>query len=217
MAQIISAIQSKGGAGKSAMLCCLAGLLVGEGSNVLIIDTDPQATSTTWAEKTDKPNLDVMELLKEDSLFDVIEAVSEKYDYIMIDTAGFDSRMASYAMQAAQLVLIPTNGSLNDVLGATKTWKHVESITSTNKRPPVTLIAFWAVKTNTSVFEHAKSALTDAKAPLLLGAVKDLTGFDKMTWNGGMPDGAAMQSVLGFYRRLKQGGHLESHRSEKAA
>lgn len=217
MAQIISAIQQKGGAGKSAMLDCIAGCMANDKAKVLIIDTDPQQTSTDWAEMSNLDNIDIMELLREDSLREVIEKVSPNYDAILIDTAGYDSRMASYAIAAADLLLIPTNGSLNDVKGAVRTWKHVISLTDGKKKPPVTKIVFWKIKINTSVFHHAEQTLKDAKAPVLIGAVKNLTGFDKMTWNGGLPDGAGLQAVLGFMRALKESELLEFYELRKAA
>jgi len=217
MTQIISAIQQKGGAGKSAMLCCLAGLLVQEQAKVLIIDTDPQQTASKWAEMSDIENLDVVELINENDLTRLIEGMKPNYDVIMIDTAGFDSRMATYAMGDADLVLIPTNGSKNDVIGATATWQHVTQTTRNHKNPPVCRIVFWAVKTNTSVYAHARAAFEGAKVPTLPGAVKNLTGFDNMTWNGGLPDGAALQSILGFQRQLKLAELLDYYKSRKAA
>ncbi len=48
MGHVISAIQSKGGAGKSTLIIAIASLLAKDGERVSIIDTDIQRTAETW-------------------------------------------------------------------------------------------------------------------------------------------------------------------------
>ncbi|MGI9498586.1 MAG: hypothetical protein ACR2P3_00985, partial [Geminicoccaceae bacterium] len=68
-------------------------------------DTDPQRPCVEWAEEHEIKNLDVVSHLAEDTLPELIENVDDRYDTILIDTAGCDSRMSTYIMQASDLIL----------------------------------------------------------------------------------------------------------------
>lgn len=204
MGQVIAAIQQKGGAGKSTLLQCLAGGLVRENARILIVDTDPQKSSEAWAETTDAKNLDSFAFQDENRIHDVIEKVRHEYDAVLIDTAGFDSRMATYVVGLSDVIFIPTNGSRADVTGAAQTWTHVQALTRGSQVTPVTRVVFWKVKPNTNVYSHARDAIKKASIPSLPGVVKNLTGFDNMSWNGGLPDGAALQAVDDFLGRLRR-------------
>lgn len=203
MAQRIAAVQQKGGAGKSTMLACLAGHMASDRAKVLIIDTDPQRSCVEWAEEHELQNLDVVSHLAEDTLLELIDNVDSQYDIILIDTAGYDSRMATYVIQASDLILIPTGGSKKDVLGAVRTWKHATTLTAKYREPPKVRIALWNVNRTTNVFQHARNALEKAKLPLLKGATASLTGFNVMSWNGGLPSGTASVAIKSFVAALQ--------------
>lgn len=185
------------------MLACLAGLMASDRARVLIIDTDPQRSCVEWAEEQEIRNLDVVSHLAEDTLLDLIDNVDSRYDTILIDTAGYDSRMATYVIQASDLILIPTGGSKKDVLGAVRTWKHATTLTAKYREPPEVRIALWNVKRTTNVFQHARAALEQAGIPILQSATASLTGFNVMSWNGGLPSGAAAVAIRSFAAALQ--------------
>lgn len=197
------------------MISSMSGFLAQEGAKVLIIDTDPQQSCIEWASEQELPNIDVVSHLDEDSFFDLIKALSPNYDTILVDTAGYDSRMATYAVQAADLIIIPCRGSKKDVMGAARTWKHAITLTEKYKDQPEIRIVLWNVNQTTSVFRHAKEALKAAKLPLLLQSVPTLTGFDVMSWNGGLPDGKAGSALKGFIAALQMEDLLDFYSSKK--
>jgi chromosome partitioning protein len=203
MAQVISTIQSKGGACKSTMIQCIAAMLGKDGHNVIIVDTDKQASCIAWAKAQDVENVDTLPYLDEDTILDVIEGLKDRYDVILIDTAGFDSRMASYAIQASDLILIPSGGSKDNVLGAARSWKHAIDSTKNHKSPPKVRLVLWGVKRNSKVFEHAKQTIEAANIPIVNSHVSNLVGFESMSWNGGLPDRTAKIALNEFMRQLK--------------
>lgn len=203
MAQIITVVQQKGGAGKSTLIASLGGSMANDGARVLLIDTDPQQSCLEWAQEEELENLDVLDHLAEDSLLDVIEKVNDTYDTILIDTAGYDSRMATYAIQASDLILIPCRGSKKDVLGGARTWKHANTLTKNNRHTPEIRLVLWNVNIHTNVYEHARTALKEAGLPVLQGSVPTLTGFDVMSWNGGLPSGKAQSALREFIATLQ--------------
>lgn len=203
MAQVISTIQRKGGACKSTMIQCIAAYMASDDAKVLIIDTDPQASCIEWSEEQNIESVDTLAHLDEDTILDVIERLQQDYDAILIDTAGFDSRMASYAIQASDLVLIPSGGSKTNVMGAARTWKHATVTTRLHINPPVIRIAFWGVKKNSNVYRHAEETITQAGIPFIGFHVGNLTGFEAMSWNGGLPTGTARTALSAFMESMK--------------
>jgi|GEM_PF-1223614 len=207
-AQIISGIQQKGGSCKSTLLQCIGSKLGQSGARILIIDTDqPQFSCIEWAEEQDIENVDTLKHTDEDTLLDVIKAVRGDYDVILIDTAGFDSRMASYAIQASDLILIPSGGSKSNVKGAAKTWRHAKISTENNKMPPLLRLVVWGVKKNTNVYAHALETIKDMDIPAIKYHVGNLVGFEAMSWNGGLPTGTAGEALNLFMTALR-GEHL---------
>ena len=212
MAQVITALQQKGGAGKSTMISCIAASMASDGAKVLLIDTDPQRSCIDWAEKNDINNLDTFELADETKLESAILKFGPDYDAILIDTAGYDSQMAIFAVNEADLVLIPSGGSRKDVMGAATTWALANNLTKKFQKPPVIRIAFWAVKGNTSVFRTARKAMDAMKIQMVSGQVSSLTGFDAMSWVGGLPTGAAAKAVNGFMASLQTDNLLDFYK-----
>ena len=84
----------KGGTGKSTIATNLAAMRLKESADVLLLDTDPQASSSYWSSIRDED-----ESLKRVScvqkfgkgLEKELYALSEKYDDLIIDAGGRDS------------------------------------------------------------------------------------------------------------------------------
>ncbi|EFO31316.1 putative cobyrinic Acid a,c-diamide synthase [Roseibium sp. TrichSKD4] len=128
MGFVFSVLQNKGGAGKSTLVIALAGLLAKEpGARVIIVDTDKQESAAKWA-AVDMPgrgHIDYVTELAETDITDLLRQLRAEYDYIIVDTAGFDSRMAGFVMGGSQLCLIPVKATVPDAQGAIATAKSV--------------------------------------------------------------------------------------------
>lgn len=202
-AQIIATLQQKGGAGKSTMIQCLAGYLARDGANVLIIDTDQQENCVQWATKSDVKNVDVLPLLDESKLIPACRVEADNYDVILLDTAGYDSKMATYAMNVADLILIPTGASESTIIGAGKTYEHVLNTTSNHAHPPKAFWVIWGIKQRTMVAQHAREVIRSSNHPIIAAAVGDFVGFEAMSWEGGLPNRVAMLAVRDFVAEMQ--------------
>lgn len=217
MAQVISVLQRKGGACKSTVLQCVAASMGRDGAKVVIVDTDPQASCMEWAAEQDIENVDTLAMLDEDKIVDVLEHLKTKYDAVLVDTAGYDSRMASYVIQESDLILIPSGGSKSNVMGAAHTWKHVQVSTKNNVTKPEARIVIWGVNKQSNVYRHAAQAFSAANMPVLDYTVGTLTGFEAMSWNGGFPTGTAKMALNEFMAAMQVEKLIKFYNDEEGA
>lgn len=105
----------KGGTGKSTLATNYAVALAMAERDVLLVDTDKQGSADGWAAMR-APELPRVHCIQK--FRDVSEAVRDlqgRYDEIVIDAGGRDSRELRSAMLAANAVFIPLKGSQFDL------------------------------------------------------------------------------------------------------
>lgn len=215
--QVVSVVQQKGGAGKSTLVCSLASSLARDGARVVIVDTDRQQSCIAWAEQLDLSNVDTLSLLNEEELSPALKTLGARYDVVLIDTAGYDSQMASYVIQKSGLIFIPTGGARASIMGAGKTYRHIQALTEANRHPPVVRWVIWNVRSNTAVFQQARDMIRQSDMPVVAANVPSLTGFEKMTWTGGHPEGTAAMAMREFVAELQMSGLLTYYDEQEAA
>ena len=108
----------KGGSGKSTVACNLAAYLAHKGKDVLLVDADPQKTSATWATRrnesyNDMPKINIAE--KTGDIYEAINDWSTRYEEIIIDTGGRDSKELRSGLMVANSLYIPIKPSQVDI------------------------------------------------------------------------------------------------------
>ena len=194
MAQVISAIQQKGGVGKSTLLCALALLLSRDGTRVVIIDTDRQKTCADFHDLAE-PGFDVYSETNEDLLRGVVQALTSTYDVILIDTAGIDSQMVVYVAASSDVVLIPSGASRPDAAGAIRTWKKIQQVQDIANKPAHACIIMMNFNPTARITANVHEAYAAAGAPLYRLGLPTLTGFREMHTTGSLPDGVAARHL----------------------
>jgi chromosome partitioning protein len=115
---VIIFANSKGGSGKTTSALLLACDLATT-KPTTIIDADPRHPITAWATMPGKPDrLSVVTNQSEKTILDEIEAASTKDPFVIIDLEGTASRLMSYAISQADLVIIPLKEQQQDALAA---------------------------------------------------------------------------------------------------
>ena len=121
-AKIVTIYNQKGGAGKTATTMNLAGTFGRNPKNkVMIIDMDPQQTSTLWhSHSKGSFPAHITYIHPEDkNLLTVLKDLSEKYDFIFIDCPpSKDYVGAKRAILVSDLMIIPFMTSAQDVFAA---------------------------------------------------------------------------------------------------
>ena len=112
--RIIAVISQKGGAGKTTLAINLAVATRLAGANARILDLDPQASATAWADHRKRPP-DVEPCLPQRLARALDLAAEDGVDLTVIDTAPHAEGAALAAARAADLVAIPCRPALLDL------------------------------------------------------------------------------------------------------
>jgi chromosome partitioning protein len=123
---VIAFASSKGGCGKSTSAVLIASELAIRGTTVTLIDADPNQPVTRWAGKPGRPDrLTVISSASEETLIDAIDDAASRTAFVLVDLEGTASLMVAQAMSRADLVIIPTKGSVLDAAEAIKVIKFI--------------------------------------------------------------------------------------------
>ena len=122
---VIAFANSKGGSGKTTSALLLACELA-HSKPVTVIDADPRHPISTWANLAGVPSqLTVIKNESEKTILDEIETASTKTPFVIIDLEGTASRLMSYAISQADLVVIPIKEQQQDALAALDVIKEI--------------------------------------------------------------------------------------------
>ena len=106
---IILVGSNKGGCGKSTTVVNLAVAFARNSKDVLIIDADRQSTASRWSSDREynKKEPFVQVLQKYDNLQPTLKELKNKYELIIVDVAGRNSREMLSTMLVADLMICP--------------------------------------------------------------------------------------------------------------
>ena len=112
--KVIAVLMQKGGSGKTTLVQSLAVAAKNAGQSVAVIDLDPQATACKWG---DRRNADpVIISIQPARLPQALKTAREGgADLVIIDTPPRAADAAMAAAQAADLILIPSRPTINDL------------------------------------------------------------------------------------------------------
>jgi len=140
MRRVISIAQRKGGVGKTTLAVCLAGELKARGSEVALVDSDPQASAVHWADPGHL-GFPVDEIvLGERSVASWVQEVRQiRADVIVIDTAPVDRSLGA-ACAISDLVLVPCTPSGLDLDATIRTLEIVDAVRVRSRGVPALIL-----------------------------------------------------------------------------
>lgn len=128
----ISFISQKGGVGKTTLAIHLAVAFAADGSNVAVLDLDPQASAAEWKDFREQEMPGVI-AIPSSRLPKVLEELRGRgADVVILDTAPHSEGTALDAARAADLILVPCQPSIMDLRAMRKTTdllKHINKPT----------------------------------------------------------------------------------------
>lgn len=107
----------KGGVGKSTIATNLSVHLAHNGVDVVLLDTDGQATATRFVARRDEAGITpaVPCVQRMGDVASTLRDLAHRYQVVVVDAGGRDSREMRSAMTIANLLLVPTRASQADL------------------------------------------------------------------------------------------------------
>lgn len=108
---IVSVVNEKGGSGKTTIALNLAFKFAEQGIDTMLVDADPQRSVETLIDYRVKNGLELPFTSVSrtgDSLAKEVRNLAKKYDSVIIDTGGRDSKEMRQALLVSNIVIIPT-------------------------------------------------------------------------------------------------------------
>ncbi len=162
---VIAVLNQKGGAGKTTIATHLARALQLDGTDVLLVDSDPQGSARDWAAVREDQPLTVVGLDRP-TLERDIKNVARK-DFVVIDGAPQAADLAVSAIKAASCILIPVQPSPYDIWATADLVDLVKQrIEVTDGRLRAAFIVSRAIK-GTRLGTEVVDALADYGLPIL--------------------------------------------------
>lgn len=112
--QVVAMAARKGGCGKTTLTTHLAVAAVQDGLKVAIIDLDPQATASEWADGRGEDPPDVIST-QPARLEKVLDGLRGEMDLVIIDTPPTTGEADLRAIAVADVVLIPSRIQTSDI------------------------------------------------------------------------------------------------------
>ena len=107
----------KGGCGKSTTAVNICADLAEKGKDVVLVDADRQCTAANWAlDRSTNDSLPTVHCVqKYENIRDTLIDLDKRYEYVVVDAAGRDSRELRTGMTAAHILLVPFRPSQPDL------------------------------------------------------------------------------------------------------
>lgn len=151
----------KGGSGKSCLAQNIAVYLQIQKHDVLLLDADPQGTTTDWVKERDENEalVSLSSVQASGNIRQTVSDLSKRYEDIVIDAGGQDSEALRSAMTVATHMLLPFRPKRRDL----KTLTNVEQLMKLAQAVNPDLIAR-AVITQCPALPSQARRINDAKA-----------------------------------------------------
>lgn len=168
---------NKGGSGKTTVSCNLAVALAKQGKEVCLVDADRQSSAANWCTERElskkEPSIAIVQ--KYDNISKTITALAEKFEHVIVDVAGRNSREMITAAAVADVLLCPSQCSQLDLDTLGELQQQVEQVKDLNPALKVFIYQTMA-STNSKVtdkertdFEEYVSEFPEFKALKAIG------------------------------------------------
>lgn len=150
----------KGGPGKTTVAMNIAVMCVMKKKDILFIDADPSQNASNWCEVRDNKlggESRVPYLQKYgDKIHLDLKHIEKKYDDIIVDTAGFDSKELHSGLKVADLIVVPLRPSQLDIWTVSKCNNLVDDVKDRNPNLKM-LIVLSQVSTHSRASDASKT------------------------------------------------------------
>lgn len=123
---IIAVSNPKGGTGKSTTSLVLGTTLARHGASVSVFDCDPNKHLIAWRDGPSKSAVEVVGHADSSNIARMLKAAAAEKQFVIADLEGTASLLVASAILAADLVIIPMQGSAMDASQARRAISFIE-------------------------------------------------------------------------------------------
>jgi chromosome partitioning protein len=123
---VIVVSNPKGGTGKSTASLVIATTLARHGASVSLFDCDPNRHLVAWKDGPSQSTLRVIGHADSSNIARMLKAEAAERQFVIADLEGTASLMVASAILAADLVVIPTQGSAMDAAQARRAISFID-------------------------------------------------------------------------------------------
>jgi chromosome partitioning protein len=201
--QTLVLLSQKGGSGKTTLAVHLAAEAASRGIKTLLLDLDPQASASRWADRRGDRPPDVASEHPARLEAALASAKAEGYGVVVLDGQPAADQAALQAARSADLVVIPLRPAILDLdaIGTTL------DLCTLAKRPAIVVIN--AAPTRSRVVEEAAAAVAKLGGTVADVVIRERVAFRHALVDGRVagefdPGGAAAQEVAALFDLLTQ-------------
>lgn len=178
----IAFVSPKGGAGKTTSALVLAEQLA-RGTDVTIIDADPNRPIESWAKGGAKPErLHVVADADEENIMDRIEEAASRTPFVIVDLEGTAAKIVLMAISQADFVIVPTQGSQLDAEQAGRAFRVIQQQEKMSRRrvPYSVLLTRTNSAIRTRTLAHIEKGMVAAGIPVFNTELNEREAFRAM-------------------------------------
>jgi chromosome partitioning protein len=172
----VAVIGWKGGVGKSAVAVALALRALEDGLRVAVVDCDPQRSSARWLEAA-APELPVVQVEQDPTdpagaVLRAVTAAEELADLVICDPPPSAAEVLRALALAADVALVPTGASVEEVALAGRSLEVLESVARFRGGAARPLVVLTRIDTRTGLGREAQETAATLGAPVASTALR---------------------------------------------